>query len=98
MATRPSTRRLTAKIAALAVAASILLGAGLSWEITRGADPALKPKAAAAAVATTPRRVVKTVVIKRVISAAPSGASASSSTATSTPVTAIAAPVTSGTS
>lgn len=95
---RASTRRLTGKIAALAAAASVLLGGGLSWEMAHGADPALQPKATASTATAIPRRIVKTVVVRRVISSAPSASSASSSIATSTPVAATAAPVTSGTS
>src|SRR5512132_1583716 len=46
---RPSTRAVTAKVAAFAAAGTLALGAGLSWQMTRGADPALGPKATLAA-------------------------------------------------
>jgi hypothetical protein len=90
------------KIALLAVLASLVLVAALSWNMTRGADPALRPKAIAAATQVTPtRRVVKTVVIRRVV---PAAGTASSSSATSGASGAVAtaapapAPVSSGTS
>jgi hypothetical protein len=97
---RPSTRWLATKIAAVAAALSLALGVGLSWQMTRGADPALRPKAIAAATTTQPsRRIVKTVVIKRVV-ASPASASSTpvSSTGSSPVATAAPAPVTTATS
>jgi hypothetical protein len=88
------------KIALLAVLASLGLVAALSWNMTRGADPALRPKAIAAASQVTPtRRVVKTVVIRRVVPTAGIASSSSTTSGASTPVAAAApAPVSSGTS
>jgi hypothetical protein len=98
---RASTRGLTGRIVTLAAGAALLLGAGLSWEMSRGADPALRSKAVAAGLQIKPpRRIVKTVVVRRVsASRSPSpGSSAAATTATSTPAATAAAPVTSGTS
>ena len=68
---RRSTRALTIRITALAAAAALVLSAGLSWRMTRGGDPALGPKAAASVQTARPsKRIVKTVVIKRVKTAA----------------------------
>ncbi len=88
------------KIALIAVLASLGLAAALSWSMTRGADPALRPKAVAAATQMTPtRRVVKTVVIRRVVHSPGVASSPSTTSATSTPVAAATpAPVSSGTS
>jgi hypothetical protein len=97
---RTSTRALVVKIALLAVIASLGLAAAVSWEMTRGADPALRPKAVAAATQTIPaRRVVKTVVIRRVVPSSSPGSSPSTTSGVSTPVAAATpAPVASGTS
>ena len=97
---RPSTRWLATKIAAVAAALTLVLGAGLSWQMTRGGDPALRPKAIATATSTQPaRRIVKTVVIKRVIASPASGPSTAVSTTGSAPMTTAApAPVTTATS
>jgi hypothetical protein len=96
---RTSTRRLTGGIAALAAVASLLLGVGLSWEMSRGADPALQVNGvSASALRGSPRRIVKTVVVKRVVDSPTSSSGASKTTATFTPVTAAPAPATSSTS
>lgn len=63
---RPSTRALTARVAVLASTAALALGGLISWQMARGADPALGPKPKVGAVAAAPRRVVKTLVIRRV--------------------------------
>jgi hypothetical protein len=95
---RPSTGALTAKIAAFAAAGTVALGAGLSWQMTRGADPALGPKANVAAHPRAVRRVVETVVVRRIqaapSAAGPAPASSTSSAAVATPP----APVTTSTS
>jgi hypothetical protein len=84
---RRSTRALTMKIAALSAAAALLLGTGLSWRMTRGSDPALGPKAVTAASTTVPgKRIVKTVVVKRIRSAAASSSSGTGTTVSSAPV------------
>jgi hypothetical protein len=96
---RTSTRKLTGGIAALAAAASLMLGAGLSLEMSRGADPALWAKGgSASAQRVGPRRIVKTVVVRRVIASDTSGSAAPSATAGSTAPTVAPAPVTSSTS
>ncbi len=97
---RLSTRALTTRVAALAGAATLVLGAGLSWQMAQGADPALGPQATAQS-GQQPRRVVKTLVIRRVQTpSVGSGASSSGSTSATTtpPVSAAPAPVTTSTS
>jgi hypothetical protein len=96
---RTSTRRLTGRIAVLAAVASLMLGAGLSLEMSRGADPALGAKGVSAStLPAAPRRIVKTVVVKRVVHSPASGSGTSNTTATSTPSVAAPAPATSSTS
>lgn len=82
----------------LAVAVSLLLAGALSWAMARGADPALRPKAIAAASTAPQRRIVKTVVIKRVVGSSTSTASGPSASVVSAPVASAPAPVTSGVS
>lgn len=96
---RLSTRALTTRVAALAGAATLVLGAGLSWQMAQGADPALGPQATAQS-GQQPRRVVKTLVIRRVQTPSVGGASSSGSTSATTtpPVSAAPAPVTTSTS
>jgi hypothetical protein len=45
---RISTLRLTIRIAALTLVATLVIGAGIAWQLSQGADPALGPKAEAA--------------------------------------------------
>jgi cytoskeletal protein RodZ len=46
---RISTFRLTIRIAALTVLASLVIGTGIAWQLAQGEDPALGSKAQAAA-------------------------------------------------
>lgn len=97
---RLSTRAVTTRVAALAGAATLALGAGLSWQMAHGADPALGPQATAQSTQ-QPRRVVKTLVIRRVQtpSAGSAASSGGSTGATTTPaVSAAPTPVTTSTS
>jgi hypothetical protein len=45
---RVSTARLTFRIAALTIVVSLVIGAGIAWQLAQGEDPALGPKAQAA--------------------------------------------------
>jgi hypothetical protein len=45
---RPSTKSVTARVVTVASAAAIAIALALSWQMARGADPALGPKAQAA--------------------------------------------------
>jgi cytoskeletal protein RodZ len=45
---RISTLRLTVRIAALTVVATLVIGAGIAWQLAQGRDPALGSKAQAA--------------------------------------------------
>jgi hypothetical protein len=87
---RPSTRTLTTRVAALASAAALALGAGLSWQLANGADPALGPKAQAAQQS-GPSRIVKTVVVKRIQESGSAGSAGSAGG--SSPVSSTSAPV-----
>lgn len=63
---RPSTVAVTTKIAALASAATLVIGGGLAWQMSHGADPALglKPQPGALASNVQPRtKTIKTTVI-----------------------------------
>jgi cobalamin biosynthesis protein CobD/CbiB len=89
---RPSTLAVTTKMAAVASAATLALGGGLAWQMSQGGDPALGPKAQAAAASVQPRtKIVKTTIVRRVQAPSASSGSSSSSTA-SAPVTSSPAP------
>lgn len=95
---RPSTFALTVRTAALAGAAALVLAVGLAWQMARGADPALGGGGEAAAP--QPKKIVKTLVVRRV-QTAPSTSSISSaggSSVTAAPVAPAPAPVTTSTS
>ena len=92
---RISTRALTTRVAALAGAAALVLGAGISWQMAQGADPALGPKAQAQAQAADPsKRVVRTVIVRRVPAPALTAGAGSSTVPSSGSVTTAPAPVT----
>ena len=63
---RPSTLALTTKMVALASAATLGLGTGLAWQLSQGGDPALGPKAQAAAANVPRTKIVKTTVVRRI--------------------------------
>jgi cobalamin biosynthesis protein CobD/CbiB len=88
---RPSTLAVTTKMAAVASAATLALGGGLAWQMSQGGDPALGPKAQAAAASVQPRtKIVKTTIVRRV--PAPSTSGSSSSTYASAPSASVSAP------
>ncbi len=79
---RRSTRGVTVRVAALAGAATLAVGGALAVQMARGADPALGPKTAASA---QPRKkVVTTVVVRKVPAPATGSGTASSSASTPT--------------
>jgi hypothetical protein len=88
----------TAKVAAFAAAGTLALGAGLSWQMTRGADPALGPNATLAAPPKPGRRIVKTVVIRKIQAVPNVPSAAPTSSTSSTPAVVAPALVTTSTS
>ena len=96
---RLSTLKLTTRVAALGCAATLGIGAGLAWQMSKGGDPSLGSKTQGGAATQARRTVVKTTVIRRIQPASSSGSSSTSTSSSSNAGYATSpAPVTSGTS